>query len=179
LLNDSIERIQYQLDASNDLLVNEYFHRYQAPLMPPVWIAIELTSIGQLSKWLVNLRKVEDKEQISSRYHLHYRTLQSILDNLTLIRNYAAHHNRIWNLHYHLDYVFSEHESAFTAKIAHCDRIFGILVLICYLLKASRAEHEFFSQLTALLNKYQINTKLMGFPADWNEVFEEVLANGK
>lgn len=176
LLNDSIERIQYQLKVSNDLLVSEYYHRYQDPEMPPVWIAIELTTIGQLSKWLRNLKHEEDKENVSRRYELHFSLLQSILDNLTLIRNFSAHHTRIWNRRFDFECGLNDtpHNSLVHA-LCEESRIYSVLLLIIHVLKSLGFDQEFFYDLSKLIEIYKVNIEAMGFPFNWQENFKAVM----
>lgn len=175
LLNDSIERIQYQIRVSNDLLVSEYYHRYQDPEMPPVWIAIELTTIGQLSKWLRNLKNIEDKESVSRRYELHFSLLQSILDNLTLIRNYSAHHTRIWNRHFDFECILDRQHSSLEHALCEGSRIYSVLLLMIYVLKSLGVDQEFYQNLVKLIEVYEINIEAMGFPANWQINFEAVM----
>lgn len=178
LLNDSIERIQYQIRVSNDLLVSEYYHRYQDPEMPPVWIAIELTTIGQLSKWLRNLKSIEDKESVSQRYELHFSLLQSILDNLTLIRNYSAHHTRIWNRHFDFECILNSQHNSLEHALCEGSRIYSVLLLMIYVLKSLGVDQEFYQNLTKLIEFYEVNIDAMGFPENWQANFQAVM-NGQ
>lgn len=175
-LNDSIERIQYQIKAGHDLLVSEYYHRYNDPDMPPVWIAVELTSIGQLSKWLMNLKNVEDKEAISRRYDIHYSVLQAILDNLTIIRNHSAHHTRIWNRHFSFDCsVSSDRHQLLNHALCDGSRIYSVLFLITYVLKTLGLEQPFYKRLINLIQIYEIPIAAMGFPDNWQDNFSRIM----
>lgn len=176
LLNDSIEKLQYQIKASHDLLVSEYYHRYNDPEMPPVWIAIELTSIGQLSKWFMNLKSQEDKAAVAKRYRIHYSVLQAVLDNLTLIRNYAAHHNRIWNRNFSFECIVDDEHRAISQALCEGSRIYTVLVLILYVLKVLGFDEPFYKKLTGLIEIYSINVDAMGFPVNWKSLFQEVMS---
>ena len=175
LLNDSIERIQYQLKAGHDLLVTDYYHRYQDPDMPPIWIAIELTSIGQLSKWLMNLKNIADKEAVAKRYEIHYSVLQAILDNLTMIRNHSAHHTRIWNRSFKLECIIDERHLVLSNALCDGSRIYSVLLLITYILKTLGIEQPFFKKLKNLIDIYGVNISAMGFPETWQNNFEAVM----
>lgn len=175
LLNDSIERIQYQMKASNDLLVNEYFSNYHDPQMPPVWSAVELVTIGQLSKWLMNLKHEEDKDAVAKRYKIHYSILQAILDNLTLIRNSAAHHTRVWNQHYNFTCIIDDRHQSISHALCDGNKIYGVLLLITYILKTLGMEQPFFNRLTELINIYEIDIAEMGFPNTWQQHFDDVI----
>lgn len=177
LLNDSIERLQYQIRSSNDLLMNDYFAKYHDPEMPPVWVAMELISIGQLAKWLINLKNSDDKHEISKRYKLHYTVLQSVVDNLTQIRNYAAHHARIWNRHYNfIECVVEGHNTIIGDALCSDDnRIYSVLILITYILHFIGNDKDFVSKLVNNISLYQIDVNDMGFPYNWRHNFDEIL----
>lgn len=177
LLNDSIERLQYQIRASNDLLMNDYFAKYHDPEMPPVWVAMELISIGQLAKWFANLKSSDDKREIANRYKLHYTVLQSVVDNLTQIRNYAAHHARIWNHHYNfIECVVEGHNTIIGDALCSDDsRIYSVLILITYILHFIGNDRDFVSKLVNNIHLYQIDVNDMGFPNNWCQNFDDIL----
>lgn len=177
LLNDSIERLQYQMRASNDLLVNEYFAKYDNPNLPPVWVAMELLSIGQMAKWIFNLKRDEDRQTIANHYHLHYSILRAVIDNLTLIRNYSAHHARIWNRHYDfVECVCDSNNTIIKDSLCISDgRIYSVLILIAYILRCIGGDRDFVMNLFAIIDKYKIDVKQMDFPDDWQSKFHDVL----
>ncbi|MBX9599111.1 MAG: Abi family protein [Burkholderiales bacterium] len=177
-LNDSIERIQFQIKSGHDLLVSEYYHRYNDPAMPPVWIAVELTTIGQLTKLFMNLKHAEDKEAVAQRYQIHYSVLQAIMDNLTLIRNYSAHHTRIWNRHFNFECSLDNQHQLISHALCDGSRMYSVLVLITYILKTLGVEQPFYKRLIGLISIYNINVDLMGFPSDWQDNFS-ILLHGK
>lgn len=174
-LNESIERIQFQIKSGHDLLVSEYYHRYNDPDMPPVWIAVELTTIGQLSKWFLNLKNPGDKEEVAERYEIHYSVLQDILDNLTLIRNYSAHHNRIWNRHFNFESIVDDRHAVLNHALGDNNRMYSVLLLIIYILKTLGVEQPFYKRLAQLMNVYEVDISLMGFPNDWQHHFQNVM----
>ncbi len=178
LLNDSIERIQYQMKSSSDFLVKEYFNNYMDPQMPPIWSALELTSIGQLSKWLLNLKHDEDKSLVAKRYQLHFSVLQAILDNLTIIRNLSAHHARVWNQHYDFVCIVDDRHQSISHALCDGNKIYSVLLLITYILRTLGIEKPFFNKLVNLIEVYEINVAEMGFPLNWQQRFSDVM-NGK
>lgn len=181
LLNDSIERIQYQMRVSSDLLINEYFAKYHDPEMPPVWVAMDLISIGQLGKWLQNLKSEEDKKEVARRYKLHYSVLQAVVNNLTHIRNYAAHHARIWNHHYDFaECVIAGHKSMVENVLCSVDnKIYGLLILIIYILHQIGDARNFVRDLVNYITIYNIDINAMGFPDTWRQNFNDILNDEK
>lgn len=181
LLNDSIERIEYQMRASNDLLVDEYFSKYDSPSMPPIWVAMDLVSIGQLGKWFINLKRNEDKAEIAQHFQLHYSVLQAVLDNFTLIRNYSAHHARIWNRHYNFaECVLEGHNTVIGNALCSDDnRIYGVLIIIVYILGLIDNGPFFLNKLNEIIERYKIDVTAMGFPNNWRSSFQQVLPHDK
>lgn len=176
LFNDSLERLEYQTRVSSDLLVSEYLIKYSSPDIPPVWAAVELMSIGQFTKWYLNLKSEEDKESISKHFKLHHSILQAVLENFTLIRNYSAHYARIWNRHYDFKFCVRDDKNRIVHDLMCSENngIYVILLLMTYLLKPLGKSSEFVSKLTDLINEYMVDTKLMNFTDDWRAVFEEI-----
>lgn len=174
LLNESIERVEYQLKSSNDLFVNEYYEHYVAPNLPPIWVAMEVITIGQLNKWIANLKNYDDRQTIASHYKIPHNALQIILDNLTIVRNFAAHHTRIWNRHF--NFTGLENSSHALINHAFCSdgKIYSLLLSVGFLLKNIYGLNEYISNLEQLISKYRIDTKLMGFPENWQQLFNEL-----
>lgn len=181
LLNDSIERIQYQLKMNHELLVDSYCYHYNDPLMPPVWSAMEMVSIGQLGKWILNLKRVEDRQAVAEHYKLHYTVLQAVVDNLTLIRNNAAHHARIWNQHYEfIECVDAGHHELICDVLSRSNgKIYGVLALILHILTVLDDAHIFLDKLSSMIQKYDINVNEMGFPANWQNNFLNIIKYAK
>ncbi|ANE05092.1 hypothetical protein ccrud_13375 [Corynebacterium crudilactis] len=73
------------------------FHEKYNNRRPPIWMATELMSLGQLSKWYGNLREDSLRKAIAAEAGLNQHVLTSFLRLFTVLRNGAAHHSRIWN----------------------------------------------------------------------------------
>ena len=53
-----IASLDKQLLRTNEALVNNYRATYKKPPYPPIWVAIELLTLGGLSRWLENIKKL-------------------------------------------------------------------------------------------------------------------------
>ena len=177
LFIDSIEKVDYQVRASKDLLLNEYLIKYSSPDVPPVWAAVELMSIGQFTKWYANLKNNDDKQEIAKHFKLHHTILFAILDNFTLIRNYSAHYARIWNRHYDFSICVRDEKLKIIHELLCSDnnQIYVVLLLMTYMLDTLDLSNEFVQKLTRLINKYKVDTRLMSFTSNWQENFKKII----
>jgi abortive infection bacteriophage resistance protein len=99
LYRRSLEILGKEVDRSQEACITHYRTTYENPVLPPIWAVCEVMSFGQLSKWISNLARSRDRQDIADSYDLDEQTLKSFLHHLTSIRNLCAHHCRIWNRH--------------------------------------------------------------------------------
>lgn len=76
--------------------VFEHFRAKNAGPFPPSWMMAELMTLGAWSRVYANLQ-ILDQRAIAQAFPLHESTLRAWLRNLTVVRNVAAHHGRLWN----------------------------------------------------------------------------------
>lgn len=86
------ERVQ---DPSESFLTH-FLAKYSDPY-PPVWMMVELSSLGLLSKWYDNLASASLRQSIADGVNLNHSVLGGFLRTWTVVRNVAAHHGRLWN----------------------------------------------------------------------------------
>ena len=93
-----LECIRKEVYRSNEGFIKEHFMRYDEPPLPPVWKTMEVVSFGVLSKLYCNFRDVQLKKYVASSFGLpQYTYLESWMKCATVLRNYCAHHARLWN----------------------------------------------------------------------------------
>lgn len=78
--------------------LDHYRARYDEPPFPrvPIWMALEVTSLGKLSRLLGALHK-HDQKAVAERFGLPAPVFVSWLHAISVVRNIAAHHGRLWN----------------------------------------------------------------------------------
>ncbi|MGL5293229.1 MAG: Abi family protein, partial [Aeromonas sp.] len=75
-----------------------YRQRYPAaPPAPPIWMAMELLTLTQISGLFANLRSPEVQKAISEHFGWPHTVLTSWFRSLSNLRNWCAHHSRVWN----------------------------------------------------------------------------------
>ena len=142
--------------------------------MPPVWKTLETASFGTLSKLFCNMRDVTVKKSVAKSFNLpQYKYMESWMRSISVLRNYCAHHARLWNRRFPmipklpkrlpLDWI--------DVQQAKPIKIFPLLSILLYLEqnispKALVKEHL----LKLLSNQQSERMKAMGFPENWSSL---------
>jgi len=85
---------------SKDVTIKKHFSKHKDDgRFPPAWKTLEQTSFGTLSKIYGNLNhNLKSKDIIAVEYGaVNHTYLPSWLQSLAQIRNFCAHHSRLWN----------------------------------------------------------------------------------
>lgn len=152
-----------------EVFIKHYFDNYHTPPNPPSWMALELVTIGGLSRLYSNLLNDADKKLIAKNYNLPFFVFESWFHAITHLRNLCAHHCRIWNRDYRI-----------TPKLLHKpkynwvdksfdinNRTFYYLNILKYFLNSINPDNSFKTKLESLFLKYPtIAIKFLGIPTD-------------
>ncbi|MGL6175878.1 MAG: Abi family protein, partial [Vibrionaceae bacterium] len=68
-----------------------------APPEPPIWMAMELLTFAQISSFFAHLREPEVQKAIANHFGWPHAVLTSWFRSLSDLRNWCAHHSRVWN----------------------------------------------------------------------------------
>lgn len=162
---------QYNSDKP-EVFVNHYFDRYDTPPTPPSWMALELLTLGQISRLYSDLAKNTDKAEIANYFGVHFTVFESWLHALTYCRNLCAHHSRFWNREFHIQPKIPK-KTKFNWVDPHFsinNRSFYYISIIKYLLNIVNPHNSLQAKLESLLKKYpKTEIRYMGIPSDDNE----------
>lgn len=140
---------------------------------PPSWIQFETLSFGTISKLYKILNK-SNKREISNYYHLHEKVLEEWLENLVIIRNICAHHDRLWNRYFRYGNLFNTKEGKFPKleiNEKQKTKVYFRLAIIRHFLFFVNPSSSYSNNLLSLLESYpQIDSKIMGFPDNWKDL---------
>jgi len=158
------------IDESTESFVAHHRSKYNESDFPPIWVACELLSLGQLSNWYA-LMKPAMRKKMARTYRLDQQVLESLLRHLSHVRNLCAHHARLWNR------IFVTKSSLpkkgvpnlLSAMGDHSDRFYKTACLIAHLLRCIDRNDNWGVRLHALVDQYQPKLIAMGFPIDWRE----------
>lgn len=174
-LVQTLDKIREETDRSKDRFIKEHKKKYKNDKrFPPAWKTLELTSFGALSKLYGNLKtNIESKDTIASEYGaVNHTYLPSWLQSIAQIRNFCAHHSRLWNKNLPgtvkllsnppnkwISDVPREHE--FSKLYIH-------MSLMRYLLNSIHPKNTFANDLKSLMEKYpNIDPNALGFKPNW------------
>ena len=151
---------------------------------PPIWMAMELLSFGQISTLFANLRLPDDQKQIAEHFGFPYVVLKSWFRSLSDLRNHCAHHARVWNREFGSRPVWPRKpppqwvavpEQLIVPRhpkqtINPRRRLYFQLIIIETLLQVVSPSSGWAVRLTTLLEKNPgVSRVHMGFPLNWNE----------
>ncbi|RME59189.1 Abi family protein, partial [Candidatus Parcubacteria bacterium] len=140
--------------------------------LPCIWAAVEVMSLGQISRWYADLNARRDRKVIADEYGMDERVLRSFLHHLTTVRNLCAHHARLWNR----EFTFTPRLPRRPAHLARSlnaaapRRMYNTLTMTAYLLDIICPGHHFRHRLLGLMEKHHIAPGAMGFPKGWRNL---------
>ena len=174
LFADNLSSVDRELRRSKEEFIKEHFARYDKPTFPPAWKTLETVSFGTLSKLYGNFAEKADKKAVAEDFGLpQHKFLNSWMESLTSLRNFCAHHSRIWNRRYALKPQMPKTLAGgdwLTDFSFPPDKIYPQLCCIAYWLNSIDQKNTFVADFKALLTKYPtVDTAAMGFPRGWQQ----------
>ncbi|AGA80621.1 MULTISPECIES: Abi family protein [Echinicola] len=171
----TLGNLEEEVERCKDIFMKEHKKKYKDDLrFPPSWKSLELTSLGGLSKLYGNLKpSVKSKDIIAGEYGaVNHTFLPSWLQSITQIRNYCAHHSRLWNKnlpgrpkllssppHPWIEDLPKQHEF---------QKIYIHLCIMKYLLNTIQPNNSFTLRLAKLLEDFPtVDPNALGFKGNW------------
>jgi len=157
---------------SSETFAGHYRTKYSYLNSPPIWVACEMMMLGQLSRWLQNLKLPKDRQTIANAYKLDEKILISFLHYLTIVRNHCAHHGRIWNRKFGLKMrlPYKPNYLAETLNPKEDRRIYNTLTMMAYLFNHFNPDSSWSTRVINLIKNHpQVNLADMGFPQNWKQ----------
>ncbi len=156
---------------SRETFAAHYRSRYPDLRTPPIWVASELMTLGHLSRWLANLARPSDRQEIANTYGLDEKVLVSFAHHLTIVRNHCAHHGRIWNRKLSLKMRIPAKKPAGLSSSFHRrsdGQLYNTLTMLSFLMTTISPASVWTRRLIELISETpQIDVEAMGFPGDW------------
>lgn len=152
-----------------EVFIKHYFDNYHTPQNPPSWMAIELLTIGNLSRMYSNLKNEPDKKLISRTFNLYFPVFESWLHAITHLRNLCAHHCRVWNREYRItpSLLNSPGYNWVDTSFNINKRTFYYLNVLKYFLNIINPNNSFKNKLEDLFAKYpNVDIAYLGIPTD-------------
>lgn len=163
-----LSKYQLALKASKEDFVAHHMSKYGGEM--PIWAAVEVMDWGTLSH-LYGMSPNIVRDRIAKQCRLSGPQLESWLKSLNIVRNYAAHHARMFNRSYDIKPKLTN-DPRLAPVVGEMNRAFGQLSLIQYLhhqLGLSPAD-----RLPKLLDTYPDNPIVplsrTGAPEGWQDL---------
>lgn len=167
----NLEHIKSEISRSREEYITEHYKKYSSPDLPPVWKTLEVVSLGTLSKLYSNFHDATAKHLVAREFGLnHHKFLRSWMEMLSVLRNYCAHHARVWNRRFPIKPQMPVRmPNAWISKMTFPrESIYPQLCCIAYWINNIYHNNSFSSDIKKLFNKYPtVNLNLMGFPDGW------------
>ena len=165
---------------SKDPTIKKHFKKHKDDKrFPPSWKTLEQTSFGTLSKLYGNLKHtIQSKDVIAEELGaVNHTYLPSWLQSIAQIRNFCAHHSRLWNRNlpgtvkllskppypWIVDKVNVPKQHEFIHLYVH-------MCLMKYLLNIIQPNNQFTARLEALFLKYpNVDPNALGMKTNWQQ----------
>jgi abortive infection bacteriophage resistance protein len=159
-----------QTSRHPEVFIRYYHEKYNDPVNPPVWMCLELLTIGELSRLYKGLRAKQDRQGIANFFGLHDRVFTSWMHAISYLRNLCAHHSRIWNREFAIKPdVLLKPSNPWVPIVYNSNnhRCFYFLCVLKYLLNSAHPGNHFSNRLSGLLNAFpEVPIQYLGIPSD-------------
>jgi abortive infection bacteriophage resistance protein len=170
-----LKSIEEEIKRNNEDFIAHYNKKYGEPDLPPAWMTLEVLSFGTLSRMFSYFDgKSEPSKKIAQTFGLpNSSILENWLHGISVLRNYCAHHSRIWNrrfmsikLPYHTSNPFIGREAV---KTIRDNKLFALLSCIKYILDIVSPKSDLKKNLIEIMDNggRLLKMKDMGFPDNW------------
>lgn len=171
----TLANLEEEISRTKDQTIKNHYKKHADDLrFPPAWKSLEQTSFGALSKLYGNLKPtVKSKDIIAKEYGaVNHTYLPSWLQCIAQIRNYCAHHSRLWNRNLPgSPKLLSAPPNAWVTDVPKqhdFQKLYVHLCLMKYLLNIIQPENTFTLKLCSLFEKYSnVDPNALGMKPDW------------
>lgn len=143
----------------------------------PCWMALELTSFGELSR-IYRGCPPQMRDAMADDFGINERVLGSWLLTLSHVRNFCAHHGRLWNRSFNIKPLILKGRKNTHWEQAPRDRMFIRLAIIRHVLRRLHDEDEWAGQIEKGFGQDFSNPMIavrMGFPFEMDAQGKKVL----
>ncbi|MDH4412970.1 MAG: Abi family protein [Rhizobium sp.] len=169
----SLTSLLDEISRSRDTFIAHYRTKYSDPAQPPIWMTAEILSLGQLSKWVSNLKLRSDRKAIAANFGLDERVFLSVVHHLTYVRNICAHHGRLWNKQFIVTMMVPNTPASLRLAMNPHDtrRVYNTLAVMIYLLGKLAPGSTWRNEVRNLFSSApKADPAAMGFPVDWTKM---------
>ena len=170
---ENCSKLKREAERSKDAFMAHYREKYGEPVHPPVWMASELLSFGQLSQWYASLVSPKTRNDIARPFGLDETIFVSFVHHLAVVRNICAHHGRLWNRSPTIALKLPKTQPELLANALNREqprKIYNSFAMIQYVLQTVENQTDWASRLINLIDRIPIPLKnSMGFNENWKD----------
>lgn len=124
----------------------------------PLFVLVKIMTMGQISRYY-GLLKQEDRQRVSKYFGISDKLLKQILLNVTLVRNFSAHNNRLYTFHSKFFISFKLIDSAYSTS-DNSTNLYMIMKCMEKLLDNDKKK-KFIDQINEEIDKLSKNLKVI------------------
>lgn len=171
----TLSGLEEELERTKDDTIKKHFKKHKDDQrFPPSWKSLEQTSFGALSKLYGNLKHtVKSKDIIAEEFGaVNHTYLPSWLQSMAQVRNFCAHHSRLWNKNLPgMPKLLSKPPFDWVSDVPkqhEFQKLYIHLCLLKYLLNIIQPENHFAVRLNDLFDKYpNVDPDALGMKENW------------
>lgn len=158
---------------SKEVCVRHYYKKYTTPPFPPAWTVVELLTFGESVMIFGQLSK-ENKKIIAQTYGLNKKFIYNWMYALSNIRNFCAHHSRLWNREFVISLTQKHGLYTDLFENSNGNRLFNYLVVMQVINCKFNPDSKWIERLEKIIDDHNVNISHMGCPDDWKERLEKI-----
>lgn len=170
----TLSTLEEEISRTKDIAIKEHFKKYKDDKrFPPAWKSLEQTSLGGLSKLYGNLNNsVQSKDTIAVEFGaVNHTYLPSWLQSIAQIRNFCAHHSRLWNKNLPGTVkLLSKPPNSWIVDVPNQNDFSKLYIHMClmkYMLNTIKP-NDFAERLNSLFQKYpNVDPNALGMKKNW------------
>lgn len=142
----------------------------------PIWVILEVVSIGKLSRMYEILNKNIQRDIAGCYNNIHHSRLIGYLKAVSYLRNKCAHHSRIYYRMFKAQVpAFWYGEKGLENEYFTNKRLFSQLYILKDLCVDVNTWGTFLTDLTKLVKNFEkdIDIRHLGFPEDWQKLLKQ------
>jgi abortive infection bacteriophage resistance protein len=174
----TLTKLAQEMARSKETFI-QHHHKTLHMDWPPVWVLIEVASFGNVSSLLQQTVPPRLRQAVADTYGLDETTFCSLFHHLSVVRNTAAHHSRLWNRRFVVTFQLPRKKPPqLWPNFSTCPRqgtgrernLYNTLVLLVHLIQVIEPEGCWPQRLVAHLDTLDPALQThMGCPEAWQQ----------
>lgn len=169
----NLAKLTAETGRSRETYIKHYRNAYDSPPLPPVWMAAEMMSFGQLSRWYSNIADRALRNRIAQPLGLPETVLVPLIRHVTDIRNICAHHGRLWNRGFLQPPRLAQNPNSLALSLDRNAnqapaKLYNGLTMIAHVVRTVCPDSNWAADIQDHITTLPVNDfAAMGFPANW------------